>query len=146
MTLADRLAMADMEGVPDWAAADILNSPDQTLPPVVTLETTLIGPGSIMATLGADDGAAFLDAMQSAAQSVPRLRWAMALITANGVDVAHPQTRQQFDGMVASGLLTAEQSNALKALAERVRYPSWAEHHNIIVTARTVGLARGAKE
>lgn len=146
LPLAERLAMPDMVDLPDWAAADALNRPDPALPPVVTLERTLIGPGSIMAALGADAGAAFLDSLQAAAQTVSRLRWAMVLIMSDGIDVAHPQTRQELDTMTVAGLLTADQAQSLKALAERTRFISWAEHNGVEVTARTVGLARGAKE
>jgi hypothetical protein len=45
---------------------------------------------------------------------------------------------------VPAGIITTAQANQLKALGEKRHFPSWAEHNEIEVTARTVGLARGA--
>jgi hypothetical protein len=50
-----------------------------------------------------------------------------------------------IDTLAALGHMTQAQATALKALANDVNQ-SWAEHYNIVVTARTVGLARGARE
>jgi threonine aldolase len=49
-----------------------------------------------------------------------------------------------LDDLAAATVITATDAQILKASAERRRFPSWAEHNQIEVTARSVGLARGA--
>lgn len=146
MTLKDRITAPDLAALPDWQVADILNTPDPSLPAVVTLERTLVGFGDVLRVLGPDAGAAFLDAVEKLSATVPRLKWALRIMAADGVNMADPVSRDQIDGLVAAHLLTTAQGDALKATAERRRFPSWAEHNGVEVTARTVGLARGAKE
>lgn len=143
MLLQERLAQSDLVDVPDWKAAEILNTPDAAFPPVVTLVETRVGPGVIMATLGADAGAVFLDALDAMSNTSPRIRWAMFLIKGAGINIADPQVRQTIGELTTGGVLTAQQAATLLALAEQRRLVSWAEHHGIEVTARTVGLARG---
>ena len=111
MSLAERVAAADLAGLPDWRVAELLNSPDPSLPEVVTLEKTLLGPAGIMVALGPEAGARVLNAIEAGAVQDAMLRWVFYI---------------------------------LKASAERRRFPSWAEHNQIEVTARSVGLARGA--
>jgi hypothetical protein len=60
--------------------------------------------------------------------------------------MSDPDARAQIDGLVTAGVLTAANGAKVKAIGEFRRRPSWAEHHKVEVTARTVGLARGAKE
>lgn len=146
MTLTQRVLQPDLATLPDWRCADILNTPDPALPVVVTLERTLVGPGEVMRAIGPDAGAAFLDSVDAMSASVPRMKWALHVIKNGGVDMADPVARAQIDALAVTGVITIVQADALKALAERRRFPSWAEHNNIVVTARTVGLARGAKE
>lgn len=146
MTLANRVTQADVRDLPDWQVADILNAPDPTLPEVVELRSAFAGPGTIMQALGPDAGAQLLDALESMAATVPRVRWAMHIIKGRGLDMSDPRTRAQIDGLVAAGILTVSNGQKIKAIGEVRRYPSWAEHNGVEVTARTVGLARGAKE
>lgn len=144
MTLAERVSQPDLADLPDWRVAEILTAPDKSLPAAVTLAETLVGPGALMSAIGGDAGAAFLDALESMTSSSPRIRWAMFLIKGVGIDIADPQVRQTIGELVAGGVLTEQQAATLLALAERRRLVSWAEHHGVEVTARTVGLARGA--
>ena len=146
MTLNARVTAPDLVDLPDWQVADILNTPEPSLPAVVTLERTLVGFGDVMRVLGPDAGAAFLDAVEKLSATTPTLKWALRIMAADGINMADPVARGQIDALVAAKLLTAAQGNALKATAERHRFPSWAEHNGVEVTARTVGLARGAKE
>lgn len=141
-TLAEKVAEfpADM---PDWKIAEALNAPDPSLPPVVTREKVSIGPGTIMAVLGPTQGASLLDTLDAMGNSSPTMRWAMHVIRNSNLDTSMDATRAQVDALVPA-LLTQEQANILKALGEKSRHPSWAEHHGITVTARTVGIARGA--
>jgi hypothetical protein len=145
-TLSERVIKPDLVGLPDWQVAEILNEPDQTLPVIVTLKSTSSGPGGVMQAIGPDAGAQFLDNLETLATSVPKIRWAMQIIRSNGLDMSDPDVRSQIDSFAASGLLSASNAQKLKALGEVRRHPSWAEFHEIVVTARTVGLARGAQE
>ena len=146
MTLNARVTAPDLAALPDWQVADLLNTPDPSLPAVVTLERTLVGFGDVLRVLGPDAGAAFLDALEALSATMPRLKWALRIMAADGINTADPAARGQIDALVSAQLLTDAQGSALKATAERRRFPSWAEHNGIEVTARTVGLARGAKE
>lgn len=85
----------------------------------------------VLSALGAEEGAAVLDAIAAAAPSdglTPARRkqrplaYAVEMLhprSAEGLDVADPQTRAQLDGLAAAGLMTADQAAKLKALAER---------------------------
>ena len=143
--LAARVAEPDLADMPDWRVAEILTAPDESLPPVVTIVQTLIGPGSILAALGGDAGAAVLDALEQISVSSPRIRWAMFMVKSGSLDVGNSQVREAIEDFAAGGMLLHEQAAALLALAERRRFVSWAEYHGVEVTARTVGLARGGR-
>jgi hypothetical protein len=145
-SLALRLTQPDVASLPDWAAADVLNAPDITLPAVVSWERTDLGIGSIMDALGPQDGADLLDNVQALAPTSAVLRWGFRALESSGVDLSLANARAQFEALTAAGLMTAAQRDALFALSRRERHPSWAEFHNIKVDARAVGLARGAKE
>ena len=146
MTLNDKVTAPDFVDLPDWQVANILNTPDLSLPAVVTLERTFVGFGDILRVLGSDAGAAFLDALEELSATTPTLKWMLRTMATDGINIADPVARGQVDALVAAGILTDAQGSALKATAERRRHPSWAEHHGVVVTARTVGLARGAQE
>ena len=143
-TLAEKVQETALAILPDWRVAEILNQPDDSLPEIVELVPRMIGPGTIMNELGASTGAAALDALEDLAAQVPHVKWAMILMKGGGLDVGSQVVRAQIDGLVPAQIITQAQANQLKALGERRRYPSWAEHYDIEVTARTVGLARGA--
>jgi hypothetical protein len=145
-TLSERIAQPDLINLPDWRVTEILNTPDATLPEIVELKTKSVGPGAIMQAIGPEDGAEFLDNLEALSVSVPKVRWAMHIIKAGGLDVSDSAAREQIDFFVAQGILTEENGKKIKAITEVRRYPSWSEHHGILVTARAVGLARGGKE
>lgn len=144
MTLAEKVTESALASLPDWRVAEILNQPDDSLPEIVELVPRMIGPGTIMNELGASTGAAALDALEDLAAQVPHVKWAMILMKGGGLDVGSQVVRAQIDGLVPAQIITTAQANQLKALGEKRRYPSWAEHYGIEATARTVGLARGA--
>jgi hypothetical protein len=141
-----RLAQADVASLPDWAAAEVLNAPDATLPIVVTWEPTSTGIGGVMDALGPHAGAALLDALASLAPSNPTLRWGLRVLESGGLDFSLASTRAQIDAMVVNEVMTGEQRDRLFSLSRRERHPSWAEFHGVTVDARAVGIARGAKE
>lgn len=143
-TLEERLQEDDVRDLPDWQAAEVLNAPDARLPEIVTLKSRSFGIGTILEIFGPVAGPAFLETLETLASTNPLIKWSLVLLHAATLDAASPVLRQQLDGMVVSDLITAQQAAALKALAEERRLPSWAEANNVEVTARTVGLARGA--
>lgn len=146
MTLADRVRQADVAGKPDWQVADVLNAPDPSLPEIVELVEFRASPASIMGAVGVADGAALLDKIQQQAATNSSLKWAMVALTGpRGLDIGDPAVRRQIDALTPA-VFTAAQAAAIKSLAERRRRPSWAETNGVEVTARSVGLARGAKE
>lgn len=142
MLLTEKVAEFDA-ALPDWEVARLLNEPDPALPEEVQIKSRMIGPGLIMETLGADSGAAVLDALEMLSATVPRVKWAMFLLKGAGVDAGSQVVRNQLDELATQGIITAAQADLVKRLGEIRRYPSWAEHNGIEVTARTVGLARG---
>lgn len=143
--LAARLAQPDLADLPDWAAAERLNAPDPSLPELVELRPTLIGPAAIMAALGADDGAALLDALERLASERPPVKWAMRLIERDALDAGSLAVREQVSGLAARGAISEVQAAKLLRIGEHRRRPSWAEANGVEVTARTVGIARGAR-
>lgn len=142
--LADRLQQDDVRNLPDWAAERVLNTPDSSLPVLVELRERLFGIGTILSVLGVDRGAAFLDDLEALAAQSPAIRWAMVLLRGAGIDAGNQTVRDQIDNLVVAGLLSVEEGQRLKGLGEERRYPSWAEANGVEVTARTVGIARGA--
>lgn len=77
------------------------------------VEQRLGGVGLILATLGADAGAALLDQLEAAATTVPALKWAFILINRGELDFGDSVTRASLGIYVPA--LVAE---ALKATAE----------------------------
>jgi hypothetical protein len=142
-TLAQRLTEPDMVGLPDWQAADELNKPDSTLPIIASWETTTIGPGTLMATLGPSDAATLLNGIEAAGATDPVMKWGLRVIEMGVFDVAQQASRDQLEAMVTAGAITAAQRDLLFALSKRERYPSWAEYNDTFVDARAVGIARG---
>jgi hypothetical protein len=144
-TLAQRLALADLVLLDDAQAAQVLNAPDPALPEIVTHDPKSIGVAGVMDLLGPVAGAAFLSALEAASSSSPVIYWGLHELKNGGLDVSRENVRQQIRGLEQAGLLTSAQSDVLLALDERRRRPSWAEYHNVEVTARAVGLARGSR-
>lgn len=143
--LSERLQQPDLANLPDWEAADRLRQPDASLPEVTEWRKTSIGPGMVMAILGADAGAALLDTLERLGATNRSVRWAMQVILRGELDLSLAESRAQLDALAAAGALDAAQAEKLKAFSRTVRHPSWAEFHGAEATARTVGLARGAE-
>lgn len=143
MLLTERLQEDDVKDLPDWAAAEVLNAPDSSLPVIVFWEPTKIGVGQIMTTLGATEGAALLDELVVLAEQDAVIRWGLKVMESSGLDLSLETTREQVSGLVTTGLITNAQKESLFDLSRRERFPSWAEANNTFVDARAVGLARG---
>jgi len=142
-SLTERLSSPDMQGLPDWEAANKLNQSDATLPVIIEWKTTSIGPGSIMDALGPTEGAALLDVIK--ASTDPVMRWGLQVVETGKLDIGLASTRAQIDALVAAGALTSDQRDTLFALSKTERHPSWSEANNVFVDARQVGIARGGK-
>jgi hypothetical protein len=142
-TLEERLAAPDMQGLPDWEAANKLNAPDPTLPAIIEWQTTYVGPGSIMDALGPTEGAALLDVIK--ASTDPVMRWGLQVVETGKLDIGLASSRAQLDALVTAGVLTSAQRDTLFSLSRTERYPSWAEANDTFVDSRAVGIARGGK-
>ena len=154
-TLAQKVAEFSA-ATPDWEIAAILNAPDPTLP--MKLTSRRIGAGTIIETmgLGAVGGGAFISKLRGWAanpETIPAPLVSVAkdiaeilpVIDRGDLEIGSAPVRTMIDTLAALGHMTQAQAAALKALANDVNQ-SWSEHYNIVVTARTVGLARGARE
>jgi len=144
-TLADRLSRPDVANLPDWQVAKVLNSPDDNLPVIVEWLPTQIGLGTVMAALGAEPGAMFLSQIETLGASQPTLKWGLEVLRSGSFDLSLPVARQTVEGLVQIGLITDVQKDQFFSISRRERHPSWAEYNGVMVDAREVGLARGAK-
>lgn len=85
---------------------------------------TQIGPGTIMATLGAADGATLLEtltAMAAQAATVPQyvpIKWAMQIINRGELDLGAPAAREQVATLAAGGVMSQAARDALLALGQ----------------------------
>ena len=154
-TLAQKVAEFPAS-TPDWEIAAVLNAPDPTLP--MKLTSKRIGAGTIIETmgLGAVGGGVFISKLRGWAanpetipaqlsNNVKDIAEILPVIDRGDLEVSNNSVRTMIDTLATLGHMTQAQATALKALANDVNQ-SWSEHYNIVVTARTVGLARGARE
>lgn len=88
------------------------------LPAKVVIVSTPIGIGTILATL-APNGGAFLDALESAGQSDPNVKWALKLIEQSNFDVGMDATRAQMVAFAQAAPDFADGIATLLATAER---------------------------
>ena len=145
--LANRLAQPDMLGVPDWVAAGILTTPNSALPlrrvSVATRDAQeiLLSSGEWAAVLLAAESVATPQPVRGACLTLrDTIRQSSTIST--DVPAIYAATTAVLGGLVAAGVLTQGTVNTLLALADRPQ--SWAEANGVEVTARSVGLARGA--
>ena len=102
-------------GTDDEGVLNILNTPSRQ----IVIEH-YVNAKQILAVLGATTGAAFLDALETAAAANSAVRWAMEFIrTDSGIDVGNIETRAMLDQLAAAGILEQASVNKLKLLAER---------------------------
>lgn len=80
------------------------------------------------------DGAAILDALQSASAVVSEVKWAMHYLTGpEGIDIGHPNSSMRLDQLQAGGILTAIQVASIKALANKPSPVTWQECQSAIL-------------
>jgi hypothetical protein len=111
--LAQEIAKPEYAGMTDREIADAINAKTVRIPSL-----RLIGYGSVMSALGANDGAALLDALEGLAQGSSPVKWALRLLDRGELDVGDPVTREQIDALCAAGVMTAASRDTLKALGE----------------------------
>lgn len=107
------------------------------LPPKVTIQSTPIGIGTILATL-APNGGTFLDALEAAGQSDPNVKWALKLIEQSNFDVGMSATRAQMVAFAQAAPAFADGIAALLATAER----SEPIHYNAVSDALNIAEGR----
>lgn len=90
----------------------------------VRLRHTQIGPGTIMAALGAANGATLLETLTAlAAQSASNpayipIKWALKIIDRGELNLGEPAARDQVVALAAGGVMTAQARDALLALGQ----------------------------
>jgi hypothetical protein len=98
----------------DQAIADILNDRrGQT-----RVVETFVNARLLMSKLGASVGSAILDKLDAAKANDARVKWALSFMVDGGLNVGDPETRTALDDLAAAGVLTAEERDAIKMLAE----------------------------
>lgn len=157
--LAERLQLPDVASLPDWAAADALNAPAEgngTLRRDVAasdVRGALLASGEWPAIVMVAEGVAMPNMAGLPDADRIALRGLCILVRdtvgltqtiQTSVPARYAATVAALDGLAAAGLVSAETHAALLALPDRLR--SWAEANGYPagVTARDVGLARGA--
>lgn len=150
LPLVQRLAEPDVENLPDWQAAEVLNLPDSSLPHVwravscERIRAYLLSSGDVWAELKrARSDNALTEGTRKIAETVYD---AVDLLT--HIDLSNAFYRSLVENNLASlvdaGVLSQLHVDGLLALGRR--HPTWAEANNVLVDARSVGLARGALE
>ena len=107
------------------------------LPPKVTVQSTPIGIGTILAVL-APNGGAFLDALEAAGASDPNVKWALKLIEQSNFDVGMVATRAQMQAFAQAAPVFADGISALLVTAER----SEPIHYNAVSDALNIAEGR----
>lgn len=137
---------------PDWSVADALNAPDATLP----TKKVKVGTATIRGKLIVDNawGGIRLGTLSSSTLSDPVKGLCHTtvdyMLGERMIDSDIPATFAAVKGMVDSllgaGLITQATHDALLAFSDAPQ--SWSDINNngVPVSARDVGIARGAKE
>ena len=147
MTPAQQTALESLAGRPlsddEIAAIDPL-LPERNdvaiatlLPPKVSIGSTPIGIGTILAAR-APNGGAFLDALESLGQTDSNVKWALKLIEQSNFDVGMEATRQQMQAFAQAAPDFADGIGALLATAER----SEPIHYNAVSDALNIAEGR----
>lgn len=76
-----------------------------------------IGYGTVLDTLGADAGAAFLDGLTALAANSSPVKWALKLLDRGELNIGAAATQQQLDMLASVGVIPVEAAEALKNLA-----------------------------
>jgi hypothetical protein len=153
MTLAERLQQPDVTDLSDWQAAALLNTPDtangtmRVGVPASRARSLLKQRGEWVPLIHArSDSSLSAQTRHIVAEMLEALTPIQgeydATIRMSDAGV-YARVQTGMAALVSAGILTAATRAAVLALADAPR--SWAEANGIEVTARTVGIARGAK-
>lgn len=64
------------------------------------------------------NGSEILDKLEAVSANISAVKWAMSYLKGeSGIDIGHPGTISQIDGLVAGAVLTNEEGEALKNMA-----------------------------
>ena len=107
------------------------------LPSKVTIQSTPIGIGTILAVL-APNGGAFLDALETLGQTDSSVKWALKLIEQSNFDVGMAATRQQMQAFAQAAPAFADGIAALLATADRAN----PIHYNAVSDALNIAEGR----
>ena len=131
MTLLERISQPDLVDKPDWEVANILNSPDESLPPVTYPNPTESGIGTIMTLFGVSEGSRILEEISALAVSDSTMKWILKVVEAGKVDFSSQVVRDQIQALKDLEVISDAQLQIAYSYGETMRYPSWAEHHGI---------------
>jgi len=112
--LSEEIALSAYSGMTNAQIANEINIKNKT-----SLRETYATSLTILAVLGAANGAAFLDVLESIAATNSSVKWSMKNIASTGIDVANTEVRNMLDQLMAAGALVQSDVNTIKALAER---------------------------
>ena len=107
------------------------------LPSKVTVVSTPIGIGTILAVL-APNGGTFLDALETLGQTDANVKWALKLIEQSNFDVGMAATRAQMIAFAQAAPAFSDGITALLATAER----SEPIHYNAVSDALNIAEGR----
>ena len=145
--LAEKIAEAQFEGLTESEVVDVLNAPDINLPTRRTDVSTssakeiLLSTGEWSAVVLTAENTSAPDQVRGACIVLRDTVMGTTLIRASSTSI-YNATNTLLAALVGVGLLSTGTKNTLMALADKPQ--SWAEANEVEVTARTVGLARGA--
>ncbi len=149
--LVARVAQPDMQGLPEWRVAELLNAPDAAFDRV-TVQVPVADARKIMMTSRTPDRStnawvAILLAAEDVSSEArkPALAMLWAMREANVIDMTDPMEAAMvtatLQALITAEVITEQTRAALIALSQRQQ--SWAEANGVEVTAQTVSLARG---
>ena len=76
-----------------------------------------IGYGTVLDTLGADVGSAFLDALTALATTSSPVKWALKLMERGELNIGSAATQAQLDALATAGVMPVAVADVLKGLA-----------------------------
>ena len=149
--LAARVAQPDMQGLPEWRVAELLNAPDAAFDRVTVQVPVADARQVLMASLTPDfttnAWVAILLTADDAANAArkPALAIREAVRAANVINMADPMEAAMvmatLQALITAEVITEQTRDALIALSQKKQ--SWADANGVEVTAQTVSLARG---
>lgn len=106
---------AELAGKSDNEIADVLNDTSR----FTLVKERFITARTLLAELGPTVGASVLDKLEAVSAVSSPVKWAMKFLATDGIDMGHAGTRAQMDALAQAGALTAEEAEAVKAIAEQ---------------------------